>query len=542
MSDIKKQLDDITTQRKELDVMYDQVLNKALYSKDPSDIVKAQEIWNDVRQREQSGIKSYIIDPTDSRQGNGFLTKRNHLTYGTLRRMAQTPIVRSIIKARIEQVADFCTPQPDRFKTGFVIKKKRRHFGEGTQEEKLTRQDYKNIEYLTEFVLNCGSIENSWHGDNFDSFTRKVIKDSLELDQMTFEVPRTRKGLPYEVLGTDGATYRIADAIRQDSGVNSNLSAYGNSAAYRNQQILQFPDRFGYQPTYCQVLDGNPVNYFYPWELCFGIRNHSTNVYNYGYGTSELEDLIQIITWMLYSDAYNGKFFSQGSNPKGILKINGPANTERINEFRQQWQAMMAGVMNAHKTPVVEGDKIEWIDLHKPNKDMEYSKWQEYLIKLACSIYLIDPSEIGFPLNGNSDSNAMFEGSNEARLKHSKDKGLKPLLSFYQDKLNKFIIRPLAPAYELQFVGLDAEDEKAELESDIKRSEKFMGLKEIRKKQGLPEEIDENDMILNPQWIQWKQAQMEGGQASNEFIDDEDYEGEDENPFNKAFSDFLNTL
>lgn len=37
---------------------------------------------------------------------------------------------------------------------------------------------------------------------------------------------------------------------------------------------------------------------FYPWELGYGVRNKTTNVLRNGYGCSELETLIEIVTWI----------------------------------------------------------------------------------------------------------------------------------------------------------------------------------------------------------------------------------------------------
>ena len=65
---------------------------------------------------------------------------------------------------------------------------------------------------------------------------------------------------------------------------------------------------------------------------------------------------------------------------------------------------------------------------------MEYTSWMEYLIKLSCAIYSIDPTEIGWDISRGSSGGGLFEGSQEQRLKHSKDKGLYPLLKFIQRK------------------------------------------------------------------------------------------------------------
>jgi hypothetical protein len=229
-----------------------------------------------------------------------------------------------------------------------------------------------------------------------------------------------------------------------------------------------------------------------------------------------------------------------------------------MQEFRQSWQSMIAGVQNAWKTPVIESDSLQYIDLHKNNREMEFSKWQEYLIKLACATYKIDPSEIGFPMNGSSSSQPMFEGNNEARLKYSKDSGLTPILKTWEHKLNKYVVKPLDPNFELKFVGMNPESEKDVTDLDIKKAASFMSLKEVRIKHNLPDlPEDEDDLILNPYYMQMiqqkQQMAMQGNQESNAAMDNENpFQGfgEDKNndqqtnkgevdPFTKAFNNFL---
>ena len=526
-----------------LEVQKNLVLQKALKSDDPNKIVEAVKYFKDVEKRDDSGIKSYIFDPWAFTKQFGFKDKPTSLTYDTLRRMGRTPIINSIITTRVEQVAAFSEPAYDEKGTGFIIRKKQGYLSK--EEQKLTKQDEAKIEFITDFIINCGTANNSWHGDSFDTFLRKIVRDSLELDQMTFEVVRNRKGVPQEFIATDAATFRIADSFDSDE--------------YRNTQRVEVN---GYYAQYVQIFNNQPIAEFYPWELCFGVRNHYTDVRLNGYGVSELENIINIITWMLYSDTYNGKFFSQGSAPKGIIKVSGSVNEARLAEFRQQWMSMVAGVQNAWRTPVMEAEKMEWIDLQRNNRDMEFTKWQEYLIKLSCASYKIDPAEIGFPMNGSSDVKPMFEGNNEARLKYSKDKGLQPLLKMIEHKLNKYVVNALDSSFEFKFVGLNPESEADIVDLDIKKAQNFMSIKEIRKKYNLPElPEDEDDIILNPYYFQmWSQKRAEAQQGdpdSNEamneeypeqgFEDKDTYEdcmnkystGEDD-PFAKAFNDFIN--
>jgi len=486
-----------------------QLLEKAFSSNDPTTLLKAQQYWADVQPRGRIDSKSLLVDPFSIYQSLGYKERPTGISYSTLRNMAAAPIIRAIIGTRIEQVAYFSTAQDNEQAVGWMIRKRKGLF---QKDYKMTIADQKTAESLTYFMMNGGVSSSNWHADDFDTFLRKIVPDSMILDQMTFEIIRNRIGQPLEFFATDGATFRVLD----------------------QSKIKQDPNKIeinGYYPTYVQVVEQTPRNDFYPWELCFGIRNPSTNIYKNGYGRSELEDLIKIVTWMLYGDTYNGKFFSQGAAPKGILKLSGNVNENRVLEFKQQWQAQVAGVMNAWKTPVLEADKMEWIDLQKSNRDMEFSRWNEYLIKLTCAIYKMDPAEIGFPLGGSAtQGQSLFEGSNQVRLEYSQEKGLKPLLRFLMRKINKYIINPINPEFEFVWVGIDLEDEQKILEADIKKVTNFEGLKEVRKRRNLPPELAKDDIILNGIWFQfWNQQKMMGGQGSNDAL--ANLFGTEQNPY-----------
>lgn len=508
---IPARLDAINAERLRLLSEEGKLLEKGLQSMDVDVLMKANAHWADVQERQASGVKSTIIDPYEFNDSAGYKQKSFNLSYFLLRKMGQTPLIRAVITTRQAQVSSFSSPQADRFDTGFIIRKKREYYT--TEEPKLTSADKKEIKRITDFVLNCGDDSNRWHGDTFDKFLKKIVEDALTLDQATFEVVRNRRGEPVEFLATDGGTFRIAASIDDDD--------YD-----KNDKIA----KFGYLPSYVQVIDGKVVNEYYPWELCFGLRNDSTDIRRNGYGRAELEDLIDIVTYMLFGDAYNGKFFSQGSSPKGLIKVSGNVNTSRLQEFKQQWLSMVSGVMNAWKIPVIESDKMEWIDLQKSNTDMQFGNWQEYLIKVICAVYKISPEEIGFASGAGAGSN-MFEGSNtEARLKYSRDKGLRPLLKSIQFWINKYIVNPCNEEFEFVFAGMDSDGKKDELDFDIKMAESFGGWREARRKWQLPDEFEEGDFPLNQIFFQkMTQDQMaEQQDANTDFVDEE---AEEEDPY-----------
>jgi phage portal protein BeeE len=277
----------------------------------------------------------------------------------------------------------------------------------------------------------------------------------------------------------------------------------------------------------------------------FGVRNPTTDIRSNGYGRGELEDMILVVTALLNTNQYNANFFKVGSAPRGILKYSGNINHNTVEEFRKQWMAQVTGVQNAHKIPMINADKLDFINTHIPNKDMEWSRFQEFLIKINCAMYSIDPSEIGFPMSGSSDSKPMFEGNNEARLKYSRDKGLKPLLKYAESWVNKWIVSQLDPNYVFRFVGIeDEKNELDDLDADIKRLSNFMTLNEIREKYNLPP-VKGGDIVLNSVYnqalnqqaqmdLQKQQMSMGGGDQDMSQEDD----GED-NPFYKSLMDEL---
>lgn len=539
-----KQLNTVEYAKQKLDVKYLTIIEKAAKSDNPEDIIAASKAMAKIQEKKSGQpTKAFFIDPLEFNANLGYKDKPFSLTYTTLKRMAGTPIINAIIKTRKNQIADFAEPQADRYSTGFVIRKKVKN----GVESKMDSKDKKIANYIQEFILNCGS-RYTWTNDDFDTFIRKIVEDSLIYDQLTFECIRNRRGQLERFIATDAATFRMADTAFHDDYVNPQFKQKGSQIWYNKGIVTDAKMINGFYPQFVQIYQNAVVNEFYPWELCFAVRNPSTSIYSNGYGHSELEELIQVITSMLWGDEYNRKFFSQGSAPKGLLRVKGGMSDSAIQQFKQQWQAMISGVMQSWKTPVVEAD-VDWIDLQKNNRDMEYSSWMEYLIKLACAIYCIDPSEIGWDISRGSGNSGLFEKSDAERIQNSKDKGLYPLLKFIQRKINKYIVEQINPEFEFVFMGLNGKTIEQELEMDIKKLGAFQTLNEIRLKWDLPEIETAGDVIENSVYFQaYNQAkQQEMQQQQQEMMpqqyeegyeeDEEEGYEEEENPFESYLSE-----
>lgn len=496
-------------------------LQKSLTSESFEEVMKAQafiaEQQKNSRRAPQPEIKSILWNPSEiGFNGKGYRDPNNGISFGTLNRMGEIFIVKAIINTRIEQVQNFLKYSLDDQKPGYQIRYKKSLGSEGSEDKELNVKDKKIVDYIVKFLEEGGENDKWECEDNFQEFTRKVLRDSLVLDQMTFELVRARN--------MNLKKYRAVDAalIRQ---LDTNDPRYA--------QMFENFRWHGYLPRYAMVWDGQIIRHpvtneyvvFYPWELGYGVRNKTTNVLRNGYGCSELETLIEIVTWILWGMQYNGNFFKQGSQPKGFINVkNGNIDQGTLNEFRQDWKQTMSTVYNSHKIPVIQGIDLEWIDLQQTNRDMEFTEWIKFLLVIACAVYRMDPSELGFQFQ---DAARIFgqEGQKE-RLDHSRQKGLTPLLVFYQNVLNKYIISEIDDRLELVFTGLEIEDEAAQVELDKKKSEAgFVSLEDMFEKYSGRKFNPEKDTILNTVYQSAQSNKMMGGEGMNQIVDDE--EGKD---------------
>lgn len=528
MSKIIDNLVSIEEREKKLEIERALTLEKAFRSSDIDAIYKAQGMYGQFMSRYQqqgqanSGNKAMMLDPFEISSSMGYYSKNAVVGFEVLRAIRYAPIIAAIINTRKNQVVEFCKPQPDKYSKGFKFVK----VGAGPDDD-LTDRDKRVIENLTHFLLNCGDLDSQWLNDDFDNFIKKLVDDTLSLDSGAAEIVPSRGFEPRAFLAVDAATIRFSDT-------------------HDNQGKVGALKVNGYYPSHVQVWQNQIVAEFYPWEMMYGIRNPSSAIRSNGYGKSELEYLISTVTAMLNGDAYNANFFKNGSAPKGMMMLKkGNLNKDRLSEFRRDWSAMVSGVNNSHKTPFLDAESFEWVDLHKNNRDMEFSKYQEYLIKLACAIYKISPEEIGFTLEGGGKGGGLGSDSGKDEKDYSISKGLLPLLTEIQQWINKWIVYPKTnKQYEFQFAGLEAESAKEEEEKLCKAVTLYMTVDEVRKGKGMKPLADGmGKMPLNPIFSQMKMQgqQMQMDQQTKQDEQDNQDRGnqnpflDEQNPMQKAF-------
>src|SRR5277367_6653183 len=125
---------------------------------------------------EDNQPKAWFADPfalLDS-VGMGYRNAPTYLTYDTLRQVGERDTyVAPIILTRIDQVAAFARPQPNKYSVGFKIQP--RH---GDKQRLLTKSECERCEMIQKIILNTGREYNLGR-DRFRQFLAKFVRDSL---------------------------------------------------------------------------------------------------------------------------------------------------------------------------------------------------------------------------------------------------------------------------------------------------------------------------------------------------------------------------
>jgi hypothetical protein len=490
----------------------------SLVRNNPENFEKAKKVLGNPR-----APKSIFVDPLSIQYSLGYKDRRYSLTYNVLKRTAaQIPVIQAIINTRIAQIASFSQPYRITKSLGFAVRHK-------DTEHLTTKSEKEFIKYLELYISSCGEpgVENPdafKKRDNFETFIKKIVRDTLTYDQLTTEVIPRNDGTPFEFRATDAQTIRIASSAYDIDNTYSYASrnTINNIAPYRYSGLYSKPYGMAAggvgHTKYVQLVNQQIMNTYTDDELIFGIRNPRTDIYVDGYGYGEIEQMITVVTSILFAETYNRIQFSQGAHPKGLLNLKGDNWTpETLESFRRQWTAQVVGTNNAWKTPVLQSEGIEWVELQKSNRDMEFNSWLEYLIKIACAIFLIDPAEINFDLHGGVQQTPLFESSQEWKLKASRDRGLKPLLRFIANLINTHIIDKIDDHFVFEFMGLDELTEQEKHEMAKEQLGSYMTMNEVRRSMDLTD-IDGGDIPMNPTYLQMLQLDMQKQQMEDQKV------------------------
>lgn len=388
-------------------------------------------------QNKNPGMQSVWLDDRQIQMLGDYYEKPSVLGFDMMRQMVdQTPILSAVIMTRIRQVKRFCRVPEGGKGPGFQIRLKNQ------SSTKLQKEEQQSIELLQNFFTNCGWETNPRQRarlkrDNFSNFMSKIVRDSLVLDSAPIETEFKRdKSLGLDgFYAVDGATIRLC-----------------NEEGYQgDDEIFAL-----------QVVQGNLRAAYTYDDLIYVPRNPRSDVLAGGYGMSETELLVKVVTGFLNAMTYNLKYFDSNAIPKGLLHLSGDYSADDISSFKRYWNSMVRGINNAWTLPVMvsknQESKASFENFGVDVNEIMFAKWMTFLTSIICAIYGIAPDEINFE-SFTAGTSSLSGSDTEEKLINSKDKGLRPLLSHFEDLFSDYIVSEFSDKYVFRWSGLDEKDE-----------------------------------------------------------------------------------
>lgn len=415
-------------------------------------------------------IHAQLLDPHTlqwvTSGAKGVREKILSINFNTLRRVVdKVPLIGAIINTRVDQVLPFCQFQLEEGDPGFRI----------VAVEGETPDD-SEVRQLAEFIEQTGFLYDEFREDDFMDYMQMLVRETLTIDQIATEIQVNRRGDPIAFWGLDGATIkRVHDGELFDKGVR-----------------------------FVQEIDNRVYAHFSNDNLIFDYKNKRADIRYRGFGYSGVEQAIDIITTLLFGYNYLQDQLVRDRMPKGFISIMGDASREELDSVRNYWYAAMSGAGGRWNIPILPSGKdgigIDFKSLNQSNHDMEYHKLLLFVSGIVSAVFSMDLAEMGLK---SDDSQSVIHTENaEPRIRQSKNRGLKSILMFSEQHMNK-VLRKVTTKYRFKFTGIESEDLSLKEELYSKQLQSRRTVNEIREEAG-DEPIDEDwaNVVLNPQAVQ----------------------------------------
>lgn len=417
------------------------------------------------------GMQSVFIDDLNSNFYGPYMERPGMLNFDAMRTIVnRTPILSAVILTRIRQIKRFCRVSPDGRSPGFQIRYRDRN-------KRITDKNKKILTDLESFVTNCGwefdpRQRQRLKRDNFGNFMSKIVRDTLTMDSAPIETEF---------------------AMNKNKGMAGFYAVDGSTIRLCTEQGYEGEDEI----FALQVIQGQIRTVYTYNDLIYVPRNPTTDVDMAGYGVSEVELLVKVVTGFLNAMSYNLKYFDSNQIPKGILHLYGNYDDEDISSFKRYWNSMVKGVNNTWSLPVMTSKNKEsgvgFEKLDADINDVQFAKWMTFLTAIICAIYGIAPDEVNFESFTSAGASTLSGSDTEEKIINSKDKGLIPLFAYLQDTISDYIIGGFSSELEFSWAGLDQKSP----DQLWKEENALLTVNEGRAQRGW-DELDWGDAPLNP--------------------------------------------
>jgi len=418
-------------------------------------------------EKDQIGRKAILDDPYFDFTQNHFIFKAKHsrITNKTLKDVSLRDwACSSIIQNRIDTLLRFSRPQrnPTKMEMGFKVIRREKC-------DNVSEVEREEIAQIEDFIYNCGQKKKVPKDDRmvFGEFLKMTARDAITFGHIAIEKINTRGGGLHRFRPLPGESiFRISSMIPKKTlkdQVETARQAYEALRAHDNNpdkkhKVHEKP--IEYYKFVQMSYDNKVLAVFGDEDMVFQLYNPQNFADSLGYCYSPIELAVINITNHLNVENYNANFFTHGYAARGILHLKGTVTQQQLAAFRRQFYNQISGSQHAWKTPIVSGlEDVTFVPLAGSAKEMEYLQYNDHILRAICSQLAIDPSEIGLDYlsRGTGAGGSTAGMSGEEKLQNSRDRGLIPLLMFYEDFVNHQILPLLseewAKKYKFIFTG-----------------------------------------------------------------------------------------
>ena len=272
-------------------------------------------------------------------------------------------------------------------------------------------------------------------GDNnisFREFIDRIMEDLFVLDTIAIYKRRNRGGGIFGYLPVDASTIELV--LNEDG-------------------TTPIPP----EPAYVQKINGQIHAELSLEEMIYKMANPRTDD---PYGMSLVETLILTVTTALKLSSYNLSYLTEGNVPEGLVELPTEiaSDPDQLRAWQEAWDSLFSGNPKFQR-------KIKFLPAGmkytptKKQEEMQFEKFEQWLLLNTCSIMEVPPQAIGFQFERG-------KGATEAEWEIGKERGALPTASFLKEIFDKIIKQDLKHP-ELQFVWTNINPTNKKEEADV---------------------------------------------------------------------------
>jgi hypothetical protein len=457
----------------------EETLEKAERGEDISGSPLIKGIMSAINRQEHLKRLAFEEDPNlPHRYGGIFFDKVALIPDRVLKRMAIVDdLVANIVTIRSQQISTFGRPLLDKYSSGFRIESDPVEFKEMSSDDKKDLLD--RIKKVTKLLMTCGHTHNLESHDvmPFSKYMYLSARNAVVFGRWATEIihdldPQSHKKTFKCFRPTDtGTIYR---AVPKASGVNKlreqALQRLKNLKGWDHAKID--PNKFEKDEyAYIQVIEGTPVEAFTSDEMyvhdCFPCTDLELN----GYPITPMDTAVAAITTHINITTTNKLYFQGGRSARGMIIIQSDdVDPSTLADLKQHFVANINDAGKSGRVPILrvsQQDKVSWQGIESA-RDMEWQALYDANCRVVMAAFQISPEEIpGYQHLGKGvNTQSLNESNSEWKLEASRDVGIRPLLSHFQDFLNAKILplldEKVAKHCTIKLYGLESTDPERE--------------------------------------------------------------------------------